>query len=94
VIRFAEAQVRIPGPAGERAIAVLRRGTLDVALSVPEIPKPQTPGILVEPACGATLALVYDGAPALEQLESVLLIVCGGVSVTVGQLQEWSSQYA
>jgi len=43
VIRFAEAQVRIPGPAGERAVVVLQRGPLDVALSLPLRPTPQTP---------------------------------------------------
>jgi L-serine/L-threonine ammonia-lyase len=50
--------------------------------------------ILVEPACGASLAVVYDGAPALEELKSVLLIVCGGVTATIEQLREWSSKYA
>ena len=35
VIRLAEAQVGIPGPAGERAVMVLHRGTLDVKLSLP-----------------------------------------------------------
>jgi mannose-6-phosphate isomerase-like protein (cupin superfamily) len=43
VIHFAEAQELIPGAAGERAIGVFRRGTLDVALSIPETPKQQTP---------------------------------------------------
>ena len=43
VVHFAEAQVRIPGPAGEHAISLLRRGTLDVALSIPGTPIPQTP---------------------------------------------------
>ena len=43
VIRFAEAQERITGPAGEHAVSVYRRGTLDVALSIPETPKQQTP---------------------------------------------------
>src|SRR6266852_4280855 len=43
VIRLTEAQVRIPGPAGERALMVLRRGPLDVALSLPLRPSQQTP---------------------------------------------------
>ena len=43
MIRFAEAERRIPGTAGERAISVYQRGTLDVALSIPETPKHQTP---------------------------------------------------
>lgn len=43
IIRLAEAQARIPGPAGERAVMVLQRGTLDVALGLPLRPNPQTP---------------------------------------------------
>jgi mannose-6-phosphate isomerase-like protein (cupin superfamily) len=43
VIRLAEAQSRIPGPAGEHAVSVLQRGTLDVALSLPVPPNTQTP---------------------------------------------------
>src|SRR5579863_1198154 len=43
VIRLTEAQERIPGPAGERAVMVLRRGPLDVALSLPLRPSQQTP---------------------------------------------------
>lgn len=43
VIHLEEAQARIPGPAGERAVAVLRRGPLDVALSMRPRPAAQTP---------------------------------------------------
>jgi len=50
--------------------------------------------LVVEPACGASLALVYDSAPELEGLASVLVIVCGGVTVSAEQLRQWSMQYA
>ncbi len=43
VIRLMEAQARIPGPAGEHAVTALRRGSLDIALSVPQRPTQQTP---------------------------------------------------
>jgi mannose-6-phosphate isomerase-like protein (cupin superfamily) len=43
VIRFADAKARIPGPAGEHAVGVFRRGPLDVALSIPLSPSQQTP---------------------------------------------------
>ena len=43
VIRFAEARVRIHGPAGERSVNCIRRGTLDVALSIPPSTSHQTP---------------------------------------------------
>jgi mannose-6-phosphate isomerase-like protein (cupin superfamily) len=45
VIRLTEAQARIPGPAGERAVMVLRRGPLDVALSLNLRPSQQTPHV-------------------------------------------------
>jgi mannose-6-phosphate isomerase-like protein (cupin superfamily) len=43
VIRFADARRRVPTPEGERAALVLKRGTLDVKLSVPVPPNVQTP---------------------------------------------------
>jgi len=43
VMRLADGQTQIPGPAGERAVMVLRRGPLDVALSLPLRPSQQTP---------------------------------------------------
>ena len=43
MIRFADAQSAIPGPAGERVAPALKRGTLDVVLSIPVPPNRQTP---------------------------------------------------
>jgi mannose-6-phosphate isomerase-like protein (cupin superfamily) len=43
VIRLADAKARIPGPAGEHAAVVFRRGPLDVALSIPLRPSQQRP---------------------------------------------------
>ncbi len=43
VVRLAEARTRIPGPAGEHAASLLRRGSLDVKLSLPVRPNRQTP---------------------------------------------------
>ena len=45
--------------------------------------------ILVEPACGAALSVVYDDAPVLGPARHVLVIVCGGAGVTLARLQEW-----
>lgn len=47
--------------------------------------------VLVEPACGASLAVVYDRAPDLEEFDSVLVIVCGGATTTLEQLREWAT---
>jgi hypothetical protein len=43
LIRLVEAQARTPGPAGEHAVVVFRRGPLDIALSLPQRPSQQTP---------------------------------------------------
>jgi len=43
VLRFGETKMRIPGPAGEQAVRLLQRGSLDIALSIPVTPVQQTP---------------------------------------------------
>lgn len=45
--------------------------------------------ILVEPACGASLAAVYNQAEFLEDKRTILVIVCGGAGVSIAQLQQW-----
>ena len=37
--------------------------------------------ILVEPACGAALAALYENHPAVGDAHSVLVVVCGGVGI-------------
>jgi L-serine/L-threonine ammonia-lyase len=46
--------------------------------------------VLVEPACGASLALAYERSPALETFKTVLVVVCGGATATADQLREWA----
>ena len=48
-------------------------------------------GALVEPACGASLALAYGRHPALEPYRNVLVVACGGVTATLDQLREWTA---
>jgi L-serine/L-threonine ammonia-lyase len=48
--------------------------------------------ILVEPACGAALSAVYDRAPQIAGCQTVLVIVCGGVTATAEQLPSWAAQ--
>ena len=43
IYRLRDAESRIPGPAGEHAVSVLRRGTLDLKLSLPTPPNRQAP---------------------------------------------------
>ncbi len=49
--------------------------------------------VVVEPACGASLAVVYDNVPELSSFSSVLVIVCGGVTSTIAQLQRWAKNF-
>ena len=46
--------------------------------------------ILVEPACGASLAALDSDSPALARARRVLVIVCGGATADIGQLQSWA----
>lgn len=42
--------------------------------------------VIVEPACGAALAMVYQGAPPLQDAKDILVVVCGGVAVSYSEL--------
>lgn len=55
---------------------------------------------LVEPACGASLAAVYgdviqnlQSSRKLGTIKSALVIVCGGSSVTLKQLETWRNMF-
>lgn len=50
--------------------------------------------VVVEPACGASLAAVYDAATELDDFASVLVVVCGGATTTLEQLEEWADDGA
>ena len=45
--------------------------------------------VLVEPACGASLAAVYGKAEPLEGLSPIVVIICGGAGVSLKLLDEW-----
>ncbi|XP_078083134.1 serine dehydratase-like [Mustelus asterias] len=55
---------------------------------------------LVEPACGASLAAIYSGViqrlqkegRLAQDLRSIVVIVCGGSSITMAQLNEYKIQ--
>ncbi|MGD9366752.1 MAG: pyridoxal-phosphate dependent enzyme [Desulfobacteraceae bacterium] len=48
--------------------------------------------LLVEPACGASLAAVYEPVADLSSKQNILVIICGGAGVTIQQLQAWDRQ--
>jgi L-serine/L-threonine ammonia-lyase len=50
--------------------------------------------VLVEPACGAALAAVYDSAPELRGLKCVVVIACGGSTCTSTMLGEWAAKFS
>lgn len=49
--------------------------------------------VLVEPACGAALATLYSGdAALLSEFQRPLVVVCGGATATLEQIQAWRKQ--
>nr|WP_312989143.1 pyridoxal-phosphate dependent enzyme [Comamonas koreensis] len=50
--------------------------------------------MLVEPACGASVAALHSASPLLQQAQSVVVILCGGVGITARQLAQWSAEFA
>lgn len=51
--------------------------------------------VLVEPACGAPLSVIYDykNFPELADMKSILVIVCGGVGISLNLLNEYLAKY-
>jgi L-serine/L-threonine ammonia-lyase len=47
--------------------------------------------VVVEPACGAALAVAYTHADRLARYERILIVVCGGATAPVAQLQAWQA---
>jgi len=45
--------------------------------------------VLVEPACGAALSVVYDPVGEIRTAQSVLVVVCGGIGVDIDRLLKW-----
>jgi L-serine/L-threonine ammonia-lyase len=50
--------------------------------------------LLVEPACGAALAVAYAGPEALLEFNRILIIVCGGATASADNLRQWNAQCA
>ena len=51
--------------------------------------------VLVEPACGATLAAIYSrNQSIIAEFRAPLAIVCGGATVTQEQIREWRAKAA
>ncbi|HEX7666756.1 MAG TPA: pyridoxal-phosphate dependent enzyme, partial [Polyangiaceae bacterium] len=50
--------------------------------------------LLVEPACGASLAVAYEHARELEGFDDVLVVACGGATATIDQIRAWAKNVA
>lgn len=46
---------------------------------------------LVEPACGASLAIAYNKNEILKNAKTIVVIVCGGIGVDMHKLEEWKN---
>lgn len=49
--------------------------------------------MLVEPACGAALAAVYQNLPVLAPFARPLVVVCGGIGVDRAALAGWQQRF-
>jgi len=47
--------------------------------------------VMVEPACGAALSIVYDYPDLLKTAKNVVVIVCGGFSTGVDEINHWKA---
>ncbi|HEY6599580.1 MAG TPA: cupin domain-containing protein [Pseudomonadales bacterium] len=79
VISFAQAQAQISRSGGEHAVLVLRRGTLDLKLSLPVAPNRQTPHTQDElyVVIRGRGILVHDGARSPFEAGDVLFVAAG-----------------
>ncbi|WP_211442559.1 pyridoxal-phosphate dependent enzyme [Collimonas humicola] len=50
--------------------------------------------ILVEPACGAALAVAYENLPVLAPYKRPLIVVCGGIGVSLAMLAGWKERFS
>jgi L-serine/L-threonine ammonia-lyase len=49
--------------------------------------------VLVEPSSGAALSVVYDQHPELEKYQSILVIVCGGIGISLDLLENYMRRF-
>ncbi|NEX63256.1 pyridoxal-phosphate dependent enzyme [Noviherbaspirillum galbum] len=49
--------------------------------------------IVVEPACGAALAVAYENLEVIAPFRRPLVVVCGGIGVDLAKLASWKNQF-
>jgi L-serine/L-threonine ammonia-lyase len=67
-----------------RCVTVSDRDAVDACLQFADHMR-----VLVEPACGAALAVAYRNLPVLAQFQRPLIVVCGGIGVDLTKLEAW-----
>ena len=94
IVRLSEAQIRLPGPAGEHSISLLRRGTLEVKLAVrpPSAPRPLTPHAQDEVyvVVRGRGVLYHDGKRDAFEPGDLLYVAAG----TEHRFEDWSDDLA
>lgn len=48
---------------------------------------------LIEPACGASLSVIYDNVDIIKGFHNIIVIVCGGAIVNLEKILEWKEKY-
>lgn len=49
--------------------------------------------VLVEPACGASISLIYDNSNMIQGYKNIVVIVCGGSVISLDKILLWKAQY-
>jgi L-serine/L-threonine ammonia-lyase len=49
--------------------------------------------VLVEPSCGAALAIAYSNLPLLDNFQNIVIVVCGGSGVSLKLLSDWKKRF-
>ena len=82
----------IPGPAGERSVLVLQRGTLDIVLGLPASPNEQTPHARDEiyVIIRGRGVLVHDGKRDPFESGDILFVAAG----TAHHFEDFSEDFA
>lgn len=48
---------------------------------------------LVEPACGASLSVIYDDAEVIKNFKNIAVVVCGGSIINIEKILQWKEKY-
>ena len=84
-----EQALRLAGEHPVHSVVVSDREAIEACLRFVEDHR-----LVVEPACGAALAVAYRDAadtPAAHAGDDLLVVVCGGATAGIGQLQAWQA---